>query len=155
MDISNRSPEMHPMNTRTALSESSRLRMWIGLAITLIGLLIFTVGAKPGWFGLGRSSGVGFVKISVFLLGLAIICLGGLLGVLTLWKGRERTLLAEIGMRLVGTGYVISVFSGISDLIGLGTEIPSGVPIFGPLQAAGVVIGQAVIAIGFLMMIPY
>jgi hypothetical protein len=130
-------------------------RLRASLAITLVGLFIFTVGAKPDWFAWDRSRVVGFVQISVFLIGLGIICAGGVFGLLALWKGTPRTIVADIGLRLVGTGYVISVFSGMADVFGMGSQPLPGVPYFGPWQATGVLIGQVLIALGFLMMMPY
>ncbi|GAB1469507.1 hypothetical protein MASR2M66_03830 [Chloroflexota bacterium] len=130
-----------------------RIRLSIG--ITLIGLFIFTVGAKPNLFGWDRSPVVGFVQILVFLLGLAFICLGGYLGLHTLWWGLERTIAADIGSRLVATGFVFSVFAGLADIIGMGSHAFPQIPYFGPWQAAGVLIGQGIIALGFVMMIPF
>jgi hypothetical protein len=127
----------------------------LGLATTVIGLFIFAVGAKPDWFGWDRSPVVGFVQISVFLLGLGIICLGGYLGLLGLWKGQARTIVADIGLRLVGTGYVISIFAGMADVAGMGSQPLPGLPYFGPWQATGVLIGEIVVALGFLMLVPY
>jgi hypothetical protein len=150
----NQSPST-PVNTQSLLKEASHIRLRVGLITTLIGLFIFTVGAKPGWFGWDRSAGVGFVQISVFLFGLAIICLGGYVGISALWRGTQRTIVADIGMRLVGTGYVISVFAGLADVFGMGSQPLPQVPYFGPWQATGALIGQVVIAIGFLMFIPY
>jgi hypothetical protein len=132
---------------------SARLRS--GLVVTLIGLFLFIVGAKPNWFGWDRSPVVGFVQIAVFLIGLGIICLGGWLGLMAIWNGRPRTILADIGSRLVATGLVIATFSGMADMFGMGSQPLPGVPYFGPWQATGVLIGQVVIAVGFLMMIPY
>jgi hypothetical protein len=80
---------------------------------------------------------------------------GGYLGLLALWKGHERTIAADIGMRLVATGYVVSVFAGMADVFGMGTQTLPDVPFFGPLQARGIVIGQALVAVGFLLMIPF
>ncbi len=140
---------------RQAATEPSKSQLRTGLALTLIGLWIFTVGAKPNWYGWDRSPVVGFVQISVFLVGLGIICLGGYVGLLSLWRGMPRTIVADIGLRLVGTGFVISVFSGMADVFGMGSQPLPGVPYFGPWQATGVLIGQVVIAIGFLMMMPY
>lgn len=130
-------------------------RLQTALVTTLLGLFIFTVGAKPNYFGWDRSPVVGFVQISVFLIGLAFICLGGYVGILGLWKGRARSIVADIGVRVVGTGYVIAFFSGLADIFGMGSQPPPGVPYFGPWQATGVVVGQVVVAAGFLMMIPY
>ena len=135
--------------------DPSTPRIVVSIAITLIGLLIFVIGAKPDWFGWDRSPVVGFVQISVFLVGLGLICAGGFIGLLALWKGTPRTIVADIGLRLVGTGYVIAVFSGMADVTGMGSQPLPGVPYFGPWQATGVLVGQVLIALGFLMVMPY
>lgn len=133
----------------------SRMRIRTGLFITLAGFFIFIVGAKPDWLGWDRSPVVGFVQIAVFLVGLAVICLGGYIGLLALWRGGQRSIAADIGLRLVSTGYVISVFAGMADVFGMGTHPLPGVPFFGRVQATGVVLGEIVIGIGFLLLIPY
>ncbi len=133
----------------------SYLRIRFSLILVVIGLFIFVLGAKPNWFGVDRSPVVGFIQISVFLIGLAMICAGGYVGLLALWGKEQRSILADIGSRLVSTGYVIAVFTGMADIFGLGTQPLPMVPYFGPWQSAGVLIGQIVIAIGLLMMIPY
>ncbi len=48
----------------------SRGRMRIGLAMTVFGYLLFLLGARPSLFNLDRSRVIGFVQISVFLIGL-------------------------------------------------------------------------------------
>jgi len=133
----------------------SYLRIRFCLFTVSLGLLIFAIGAKPNWFGWDRSPVVGFVQIAVFLLGLGLICAGGYVGLSALWGTEQRSIIADIGSRLVGTGYVIAVFTGMADIFGLGTQPLPNVPYFGPWQAAGVFIGQLTIAIGFLMIIPY
>jgi hypothetical protein len=133
----------------------SHLRIRSSLIAVGFGLFILTVGAKPNWFGVDRSPVVGFVQIAVFLIGLALICVGGYAGLTALWGNEQRSIIADIGSRLVGTGYVIAVFTGMADIFGLGTQPLPNVPYFGPWQAGGVLIGQMVIALGFLMMIPY
>jgi len=144
-----------PANTQPLRVEPSRTRIRVGLVTTFVGLFVFTVGAKPGWFGWDRSPVVGFVQISVFLIGLAFICLGGYINLSALWKGATRTIAADIGLRLVSTGYVIAVFAGLADVFGMGSQPLPQVPYFGPWQATGVLIGQVVIAVGFLLLIPY
>jgi len=133
----------------------SRFRVRVSFIISLIGLFVFLVGAKPNWLGWDRSPVVGFVQIAVFLVGLGFICLGGYIGMLTLWHGRQRTIAADIGLRLVATGYLIAVFAGMADVFGMGSQPLPQVPYFGPWQASGVLIGQAVIALGFVLLIPY
>ena len=125
-----------------------------GIIITLLGLFLFTIGAKPEWYGMDRSPIVGFVQIIVFILGLAIICVGGYVGINALWGDGERSIAADIGFRLVATGYVLSFFTGMADLFGMGTQPLPGVPFFGPLQSIGVEIGQGLIFFGFLIAIP-
>ncbi len=132
----------------------SRLRVRAGLTMTLLGLSIFLLGARPAWFGLDRSPVVGFVQIAVFLVGLALICLGGYITLTAFWHRIERSIAADIGSRLVATGYVIAVFAGMADVFGMGTQPFPRVPVFGPWQATGVQIGQAMICIGFLLLIP-
>jgi hypothetical protein len=150
-----------PVSASTSVETTPRIddpiapRIFVSSAITLIGLLIFVIGAKPDWFGWDYSPVVGFVQIAVFLSGLAIICLGGYIGLLVLWWGRERTIIADIGSRLVGTGYVIAVFAGLADIFGMGSQSFPQVPYFGPWQASGVMIGQGIIALGFLLFIPF
>ena len=133
----------------------SYLRIRFSLISIFTGLFILVVGAKPDWFNLDRSPVVGFIQIAVFLIGLAMISLGGFVGLHALWGNEQRSIIADFGSRLVGTGYVIAVFTGMADVFGWGSQPLPMVPYFGPWQASGVLIGQAVIAIGLLMMIPY
>ena len=129
-------------------------QMYFGILLTLMGFFVFTLGAAPEFYGLDRSPVVGFVQIAVFLTGLGIICLGGYASLSYLWRGHERTLAADIGLRLVATGFVISVTSGMADVFGLGNEPWPQIPDFGIWQMTGVIIGQIIIAIGFILMIP-
>ncbi len=130
-----------------------RVRKRVGLTLTFIGLFIFILGAEPGWFGLDRSPVTGFVQIAVFLVGLAFICLGGYIALISLWNGTPLTILADIGGRLISTGYVIAVASGMADVFGFGSEALPGIPDFGLWQRRGVMFGEMVIALGFLLMI--
>jgi hypothetical protein len=134
---------------------SRRLRIRIGLSTVILGLLIFVLGADPGLFGLDRSPVTGFVQIAVFLVGLALICLGGYITLNTLWNGTQKSIGADIGLRLVSTGYVISVASGMADVFGFGSHPFPKIPYFGPWQATGVMVGEAMIALGFLLLIPF
>jgi hypothetical protein len=143
------SPDTSPQNI------PSRWRIRTGLILTLFGLILFLVGARPAMFGVDRSPVVGFVQIALFLVGLAIICLGGYVSLMAYWKNGDRTIAADFGTRLVTTGYLIAVFSGMADVFGFGTQMWPKIPFFGPWQATGVQIGEAVIAIGFLLLIPH
>ncbi|MCD4671949.1 MAG: hypothetical protein K8R77_04725 [Anaerolineaceae bacterium] len=139
---------------KTKPAAYSRRRVRIGLSTTLLGFLIFLLGARPGIFDLDRSPVIGFVQIAVYTIGLALICLGGYISLMSVWKGKSPSIAAEIGQRLVSTGYVVTVFSSMADIFGLGSHLLPNIPYFGPMQATGVVIGELVIVIGFLMLIP-
>jgi hypothetical protein len=133
----------------------ARDRTRTGLVLSIIGFLIFMLGAKPEYFGLDRSPVIGFVQIIVFELGLGLLCLGGYIGLGSLWNGEERTIAGDIGLRLLSTGYVIAIFTGMADIFGMGTQSFPEVPFFGPWQAVGVSFGQIIIALGMLLLIPY
>lgn len=143
------------METTPLFRPDYRFRVRLGLVVTVIGFLIFVLGAAPQVYGLDRSPVIGFVQISVFLFGLAVICIGGYISLNALWQGEEKSILADIGLRLVATGFVIAVATGLADIFGLGTQPLPAVPLFGPWQAIGVLIAQVVIAIGLILMIPY
>jgi hypothetical protein len=129
------------------------IRKRVGLILALVGLVIFMLGAEPSWFGLDRSPVTGFVQIAVFLVGLAFICIGGYIALISLWSGDPLTILADIGSRLVSTGYVVAVASGMADVFGFGSEALPRIPAFGIWQQRGVMFGEVIIAAGFLLMI--
>jgi hypothetical protein len=129
-------------------------RVRLGLIIVIIGFLVFLLGAEPSMFNMDRSPVVGFVQIAVFLVGLAMVCVGGYISLNGLWNGEPKTIAADIGLRLVSTGYVIAAISGMADIFGFGSQTFPELPYFGPWQARGVMVGEIVIAIGFLLLIP-
>jgi hypothetical protein len=136
-------------------STGRRLRLWIGLGFTFAGLVIFILGVEPGLFGLDRSPVIGFIQIAVFLVGLAFICLGGYISLNLLWNGGEKSIAADIGFRLVSTGYVVSATAGMADVVGFGNHPFPNVPHFGAWQAVGVLLGQAIIVLGFILFVPW
>lgn len=134
--------------------QSVRNRLKTGLGLLFVGFLVFIIGIQPATFGLDRSPVIGFVQIAVFLIGLAVMCGGGYLALNALWNGREKSILADIGFRLVSTGYLIAAMSGMADVFGIGSHRFPKVPFFGTVQAAGVISGQLLIVLGFLLTIP-
>ena len=48
----------------------------------------------------------------------------------------------------------MTVFAGMADVFGFGSQSPPKVPYFGPWQATGVQIGGVPVAIGFLLLVP-
>jgi hypothetical protein len=142
-------------SNQTTLTTSRTLRKRVGLAITVVGMIVFLLGAAPNWFGLDRSPVVGFVQIGVFIFGLGLVSVGGYFTLDALWRDQQKGIAAEIGARLVGTGYVIAMASGMADVFGLGTRPLPSVPFFGYWQGRGVLIGEIVVILGLLMMLPF
>lgn len=131
------------------------LRKRVGASIALLGFIIFLMGAQPHWFGWPASPVVGVVQIQIFIVGLGLIALGGYLVMEALWSHKDKLVVTAIGARLIGTGYVIALTSGMADVFGLGTRPLPSVPFFGYWQGRGVLIGQLVIFLGLLLMSPW
>jgi hypothetical protein len=146
--------ESPPQITEPVPQPYSLRRIRTGLITTMIGLVIFIIGAKPDIFFLDRSPVIGFVQIAVFEIGLAVICLGGYISLMALWRRDQPSIMADFGIRFVATGYLICVFTGMADIFGFGSHLLPGIPYFGPLQSMGVLIGELIIAIGLIMLIP-
>jgi len=127
-----------------------------GVSITLFGLIVFLIGAVPQWFGLDNSDAVGPVQVGVFSVGLVLITYGGTLTLGSLWPPYWRSIAADIGSRLAWTGLVFALAAGLADVFGLGTRpLAYSTTFFGYWQQRGVIIGQIVIGIGLVMMIPF
>lgn len=141
--------------TRPLNHTGRRFRIRLGLGFTLAGFLVFLIGVRPELFNLDRSQPTGFLQISVFLIGLAMLCIGGYTSLNALWNGGQKTIIADVGLRVVSTGYVVAVASGMADVFGFGNHQWPTIPYFGPVQALGVMVGEAMIAVGFLLLIPY
>jgi hypothetical protein len=128
----------------------------LGLVLSLAGFLIFILGANPARFGLDRSPYVGFAQTAAFSFGLALICLGGFISFkISQREDRIQSLAQDIGIRLVATGYLIALVSGMADVFGLGTQSWPAPPFFGPRQAAGVLVGEITIIVGFILYMPF
>jgi len=131
-------------------------RVRLDLLLTLLGFIVFALGIRPDLFGLDRSPVIGFIQISVSVIGLGILCLGGYLTMRTLWRGKPFSIAAEFGVRFISTGLVIAVFSAVADFFGFGSHpFPESLPYLGHLQVLGMEIGEYLIALGFFLMIPF
>lgn len=150
--------EQPPQHTEGAPSGMdatySKNRVQLGLLVAIFGFFLFLLGARPSLFGLDRSRVIGFVQISVFLVGLGLISFGSYLTLNALWPEGKKTIAADIGARLISTGYVICIFTAMADIFGLGSHHLPDV-FFGPLQAQGMAIGMATIGLGFMLLIRY
>jgi hypothetical protein len=125
------------------------------LLVDLFGLLVFLFGMQPGLLGLHHRPGFGYLKIFVFLSGLAIITLASYAAAtLGRPRGHPLTLFQDIGARLMATGYFLAAFSSIVDLIGLGSEHFPQPMHFGLLQSTGLLVGVLITLIGLVAYYP-
>ena len=129
-----------------------RRRIELGLLGTFIGFLLVVLGAKPEFFGMDRSPVIGFIQTATFLVGLGVIGLSGYFCLMSFWPRGYTTITADFGIRLLATGWLIAVFSGMADVFGFGSHPMTGLVFFGRLQAMGVEIGEMVMGIGLVMM---
>ena len=126
-------------------------RRW--MTLVLIGLIIFLVGIDPDLIRMNRSRVVGFVQMGTWLTGLALLLLGAFATVRVIRNGRPNSLRAEIGLRLIATGYVLSAVSTLTDFLGIGSHhLPD--LIFGPLQVAGLAGGVVISLLGVVLYLP-
>lgn len=130
-----------------------RSRIQVGLLGTFLGFLMVVLGAKPEFFGMDRSPVIGFAQTATFLVGIGVIALSGYFCLMSFWPKGYTTITADFGIRLVATGWLIALFSGMADVFGFGSHPVTGLVFFGKLQALGVEIGEMVIGIGLVMMI--
>ena len=129
-----------------------RIRAW--MLVSLFGLLLFVVGINPGLFELDRSQVVGFLQIGLWCIGLSRFLLGLYFMVRIYRNGRSKTLLADVGVRLVSTGLVLSITASYADFLGIGSHNRS-VLLFGPLQVIGLTLGIVVSLIGLVLYWPW
>ena len=126
-------------------------RIW--MTVMLFGLLIFMIGIQPDLIGMNRSVTVGFVQIGVWLTGLAILLLAAYSTVRVVRNGKPNSLRADIGIRLIATGYVVAAVGSLADFIGVGAH---RMPLiyFGHVQVIGLVTGVLLSMLGVILYMP-
>jgi fatty acid desaturase len=139
--------------SETPSHRKTKALLWVGVLLALLALLAgFTF-----WFNqvtrhqnLRQSPQAGHLEVLAILFGLAAIGIAGALVLASLWKGRIKSFTYDVGLRLMAMGLFIALISDLADYIGIGAH--HQLPYFGPLQTAGVLLGEVVIAIGFVLM---
>ena len=128
------------------------IRIW--LSLVLIGSFLFLLGVYPDFIGMDRSPVVGFIQVGVWLFGLALALIGAYASIRIVRNGRPSSLRAEVGERLVATGYVVAAAASLADFIGIGSDtIPELT--FGPLQIFGLAAGLVFCLLGLLLYWPW
>ncbi|MCJ7513671.1 MAG: hypothetical protein MUO23_11955 [Anaerolineales bacterium] len=127
-------------------------RRW--MTLVFLGFVVFIIGIEPDLIGMDRSPVVGFVQIYTWLSGLAVLLTGAYLAVRLVRNGRPLSLRAEVGVRLIATGYVVAVAASFADFLGIGSHTLRGGLYFGEVQVLGLVIGVLTSLVGVLLYWP-
>ena len=123
------------------------------VARVIFGFFVCIIGLCPAIINLDTKPGVGVLQLAVTLWGLGMMNAGA-----ALWayaerhRGAPRLLREDIGVRLIATGFVISAFSSLADVLGIGSHnAPRRLPYLGVWQQAGLGIGILVSVLGLLL----
>ena len=138
---------MHP-------TKNSRLILGALLVLLiLLGLFVFLFNQATRLGKLTSYPIASHLEVFVLLAGLAVLGGGGVWGLSSFWKSRPKSFAYDIGLRLVLMGDLVGLISGLADYIGIGAH--HILPYFGPLQTAGVFLGEALMAVGFILMVSW
>jgi hypothetical protein len=124
------------------------------IVLFVIGTLLSVISLAAEILDLNFTPGFGIIQMVQLLIGLTCLTLAGFLHLRSLRPpGSERSLQADIGIRLAATGLVFAFVSGLSDLVGIGTHVAPEFerPFVGPLQLGGIILGVLSITAGLLL----
>lgn len=143
-----------PLIARQQTPRSQKLIQASTLVMTF-GLVTCFMGLYPGITGAEPQSGVGLLQIMAILFGMGLIILGAIAFVkISFYPNTRANLTQQIALRLSFTGMLIAAAIGFADVLGYGSHPPTGpdnIPVLGPYQAAGMVFGYFVAAMGVLL----
>jgi len=131
-----------------------RVERIASIVLFAVGLILCGVALGADVLGLDLTPGFGMVQMLELLLGLTCLTLASYLRIHSMRApGARRSLQADIGVRLGGTGLVFAYTLGWADLIGIGTHTGPEFerPFVGPLQLGGLVFGVVMIAAGIIL----
>ena len=134
---------------------NQRQKKWIRrfAVLAIGGVIAFIIGIDPGLIGMNITPGVGLAQMSVSMAGLALVLIGGYAAVRIVRNSRANSLRADIGVRLIATGYVFAVVASLADYLGIGTQRFPNLS-FGAVQVTGLVFGIAISLLGLILYWP-
>jgi len=125
-----------------------------GIALGALGTVLTLMGLFPGVTGINPSRGIGIVQIFTMLMGFALLIAGALIYVkFTFYVGHPANFAQQIGVRLALTGLLFAAMSGTADIVGFGSHgsATNTQPLFGMLQAIGIIGSFIIAALGVLI----
>jgi hypothetical protein len=123
------------------------------IALAIMGAIAFVVGVDPDLIGVNLTPAVGIAQMGLWMTGLAMILVGGYAAVRIVRNGRPSSLRADIGTRLIATGYVFSGVATLADYLGIGTQRFPNLS-FGAVQVFGLVFGMIISLLGLALYWP-
>jgi hypothetical protein len=124
----------------------------LGVFCIVLGGIILFLGLFPFAVDADDAPGIGLVQIIGILTGLFLLVLGAYVVVYAMMhRGRPRTLLGDVGIRMGLTGLVFAAAATLADILGFGSHSSGSGPLLGWLQAAGMLIGFLISALGVLI----
>ena len=125
-----------------------------GIALGALGIVLTFMGLFPGVTGLEPAAGIGIVQIFTILSGFTLLILGALIYVkFTFYPFQAANLAQQIGARLALTGLLFAATAGLADVLGFGSHPrgPNSEPLFGALQAFGLIASFVLASVGVLI----
>lgn len=142
------------MNDIPPQQEASRLAR-VSISFIVVGFFIFLIGVYPDIIRLNTNPSVfGILQILTSLFGMGLMTLGSYLFLYTtIHHAREHRLRHDVGLRLVGTGYVFCAASALADILGFGSHniASNETSYLGPAQVTGVLLGVTIILVGLFL----
>ncbi len=124
----------------------------LGVFSMVFGGVVLFLGLFPTAVDANVTPGIGITQILAMLAGLFLIVLGAYTVAYALFhQGRPRTLMGDIGIRLGMTGMVLASAATLADVMGYGSHMSAAGPLFGWLQAVGLLLGFGIAAPGVLI----
>lgn len=124
----------------------------LGLLGMMLGGIALFLALFPFAVGIDDTPGIGVTQIAVIVASLFLIVLDAYLIVFALvHRGHPRRLLRDVGLRLGMSGLVFVAAAALADIMGFGTHTSGAGPVLGELQAAGMLAGFVLSAIGVLI----
>ena len=126
-------------------------RRW--MTVVLLGFFMFAIGVDPDLIGMNRSPIIGFVQMGVWMTGLTILLLGATATVRVVRNGKPHSLRADVGVRLIATGYVVAATASYADFLSIGSHQMPQV-YFGEVQVMGLALGVITSLMGVVLYWP-
>jgi hypothetical protein len=124
----------------------------LGVFTTILGGVILFLGLFPVAVDADNTAGIGLAQMGAMLVGLIMLVAGAYVVVYAMiHRGRPRSLMSDVGVRLGLTGLVFAAAAMMADVLGFGSHASGQGVLMGWLQAAGMLVGFGVAALGVLI----